>query len=162
MGLRLPGAVEWLLNEMNYIWPEVDEDKLAELGRHWLAYGGKLQTISGEAQSAAAEVWTGNHGPMVDAFKARWEHEKSPAAVLRDGATAAYAMGAVLELCAVVVLMLKIHVLMELYRLLVLIYEAIMLGPETGGGSLAFIALYKEISRRIVDLFFNMAIDAIL
>jgi hypothetical protein len=64
------------------------------------------------------------------------EHEKSPAAVLRDGARAALAMGAVLQLCAVVVLALKIHVLVQLYLLLADVIEAIALGPETFGGSL--------------------------
>lgn len=27
---------------MNYIWPEADEDKLVELGRAWIAYGGNI------------------------------------------------------------------------------------------------------------------------
>jgi hypothetical protein len=162
VGLRLPGDVEWLLNEMNYFWPEVDEDKLADLGRHWSEYGGKLQTISGAAQAAATEVWTGNQGPAVEAFKARWEHEKSPAAVLRDGATAALAMGAVLQLCAVVVLALKIHVLVQLYLLLADIIEAIALGPETFGVSLLQIPVVKEIIGRIIGLLINMTIDSLL
>jgi hypothetical protein len=147
---------------MNYFWPEVDEDKLFQLGQHWISYGGKLQGISSAAQMAAAEVWTSNHGPAVEAFKAKWEHEHSPAAVLKDGATAAYAMGAVLALCAAVVLALKINVLIQLFILLADIIEAIALGPETLGVSLLQIPVVKEIIGRIIGLLINMAIDSLL
>jgi hypothetical protein len=162
MGIRLPGELEWLLNEMNYFWPEVDEDKLFELGQHWISYGGKLQGISGEAQSAAEEVWSNNHGPTVEAFKARWEHEQSPAAVLKDGATAAYALGAALFICAIVVLALKINVIIQLVTLFIDIIEAIALGPETLGASVLQIPVVKEIIGRVIGLIINMAVDALL
>jgi hypothetical protein len=162
MGIRLPGWAEWLLNELNYFWPEVDEDKLFELGMHWVAYGAKLQTVSSNAQAAANEVWASNQGPAVTAFKARWEHQQSPAAVLKDGATAAYAMGAVLAVCAAAVLFLKINVFLQLIALMVAIDEAIALGPVTGGLSLLQIPVAKEIIGRLVGLLLNMTIEALL
>jgi hypothetical protein len=157
LGLRLPGSVEWLLNEMNYFWPEVDEVELFELGVHWVAYGAKLATVSSNAQTAANEVWASNQGPAVTAFKDRWEHQQSPAAVLK-----AYAMGAVLAVCAAAVLFLKINVIIQLFTLLAAILEAIALGPATLGLSTLQIPVAKEIIGRLVGLLINMTIEALL
>ena len=35
--LDIPPELAGLLNELGYLWPEVDEVKLIELGQHWLA-----------------------------------------------------------------------------------------------------------------------------
>jgi hypothetical protein len=80
------------------------------------APGGKIQGIGADAQAAAQEVWTNNHGRAIDAFKTKWEHQNSPAAVLKDGAIAAYSLGAALFICAIVVLVLKINVIVQLRR----------------------------------------------
>src|SRR4051812_11683257 len=109
--MTLPGELERLLNDLGFNWPEIDEERLFELGQSWTAYGSHLEQISGDAESAAEEVWTGNSGPAIEAFKARWEHEKSPAQILKKGATAGHALGAILMVCGGVVLALKINVI---------------------------------------------------
>ena len=129
--MTLPGELERLLNDLGFNWPEIDEQRLFELGQSWTAYGGRLERISADAQRAAQEVWSGNSGAAIDAFKARWEHEKSPSAVLNKGATAGHALGAILMVCAAVVLALKINVIVQLTILLIEIIEAIATAPAT-------------------------------
>ena len=124
--MTLPGELERLLNDLGFNWPEIDEQRLFELGGSWSSYGTTLQQISADAQRAAEEVWSGNSGPAIEAFKARWEHEKSPAQILHKGATAGHALGAVLMVCAAVVLALKINVIVQLTILLMEILGAII------------------------------------
>lgn len=162
MGINLPGEVAGLLNDLGYTWPEVDEDKLFDMGRRWLDYGGKLEGISTQAQNSAAQVWNNNHGPAVDAFKAKWEHEHSPAAVLKDGGTAAYALGGALFVCALIVLILKINVIVQLIILLCEIIEALATAAPSFGASLLEIPVFKEIQSRIINLLINEAMNQVL
>ncbi|WP_433181249.1 hypothetical protein [Actinoallomurus sp. CA-150999] len=162
MGLTLPGQLETLLNDLGFTWPEIDEERLLSLGHSWSAYGSRLQQISRDAQSAAEEVWSGNSGPAVERFKSRWEHEESPARVLSDGATAAHALGAVLMVCAAVVLALKVNVIVQLSILLAEIIEAVATAAVTFGASLLEIPVFKEIQQRIVNAIINEAINTIL
>ena len=160
--MTLPGELERLLNDLGFNWPEIDEERLFELGQAWTAYGGQLQQISGDAQKAAEEVWSGNSGPAIEAFKARWEHEKSPAQILQKGATAGHVLGAVLMVCGAVVLALKINVIVQLVILLMEIIEALATAPETFGASLLEIPVFKEIQQKIINAIINEAINAIL
>ena len=160
--MTLPGELERLLNDLGFNWPEIDEERLFELAGSWSAYGSKLEQISADAERAAQEVWSGNSGPAVEAFKARWEHEKSPAQILKKGATAGHTLGAILMVCAAIVLALKINVIVQLTILLMEIIEAIATAPETFGGSLLEIPIFKEIQQKIVNAIINEAINAIL
>lgn len=162
MGMTLPGELERLLNDLGFNWPEIDEQRLFELGSSWTSYGSKLQQISTDAERAAQEVWTGNSGGDIDAFRSRWEHEHSPSAVLKDGATAAHVLGAMLLVCAAVVLALKINVIVQLTILLMEILEALATAPETFGGSLLEIPVFKEIQQRIIGAIVNEAINTLL
>lgn len=160
--MTLPGELERLLNDLGFNWPEIDEERLFELGGSWSSYGGQLQTISADAQRAAQEVWSGNSGPAIEAFKARWEHEKSPAQILHKGATAGHVLGAILMVCAAVVLALKINVIIQLTILLMEILEAIATAPETFGASLLEVPVFKEIQQMVINAIINEAINAIL
>jgi hypothetical protein len=160
--MTLPGELERLLNDLGFNWPEIDEERLFELGGSWTAYGSHLEQISGDAERAAQEVWSGNSGPAIEAFKARWEHEQSPAQILKKGATAAHALGAILMVCAGIVLALKINVIVQLTILLMEVIEAIATAPETFGASLLEIPVFKEIQQKIVNAIINEAIMAIL
>ncbi len=160
--MTLPGELERLLNDLGFNWPEIDEERLFELGRSWTAYGGQLQQISADAESAAQEVWTGNSGPAIEAFQARWEHEKSPAQILKKGATAGHTLGAILMVCGAIVLALKINVIVQLTILLMEILEAIATAPETFGASLLEVPVFKEIQQKIVNAIINEAIMAIM
>jgi hypothetical protein len=162
MGMTLPGELERLLNDLGFNWPEIDEQRLFELGRSWTSYGTQLQQISADAERAAQEVWSGNSGAAIDAFKARWDHEKSPAQILKKGATAGHVLGAILMVCAAIVLALKINVIVQLTILLMEIIEAIATAPETFGASLAEIPVFKEIQQMIINGIINEAVNAIL
>ncbi|MEV4656932.1 hypothetical protein [Micromonospora sp. NPDC049301] len=39
MGIQIPGELSGLLNELGYLWPESDEERLFELGQAWIAFG---------------------------------------------------------------------------------------------------------------------------
>jgi hypothetical protein len=162
MGMTLPGELERLLNDLGFTWPEIDEQRLFELGGAWSSYGTRLEKISADAQRAAEEVWSGNSGPAIEAFKSRWEHERSPAQILGKGATAGHALGAILMVCAAVVLALKINVIVQLTILLMEIIEAIATAPETFGASLLEIPVFKEIQQMIINAIINEAINTIL
>ncbi len=162
MGMTLPGELERLLNDLGFNWPEIDEERLFELGQSWSAYGGKLEQISADAERAAEEVWSGNSGPAIEAFKSRWEHEKSPAQILKKGATAGHTLGAILMVCGEVVLALKINVIVQLTILLMEIIEALATVEVTFGASLLEIPVFKEIQQMVINAIINEAINAIL
>jgi hypothetical protein len=162
MGLQLPGELADLLNELGYTWPKADEQKLFELGQHWMAYGGRLGGIVQDAAAAAQPVWADNRGEGIDAFKAKWEDNDSPLAVARDGVTGAQVLGAALFVCAGIVLALKINVIVQLTILLIEIIQAIATAPETFGASLLEIPAFKKITDMAVNLIINQAMEAIL
>ena len=124
MGIQLPGELADLLNELGYLWPKADEEKLFQLGQLWLDYSGTMQQAVQDAGDHAAKVWADNHGDAVEAFKANWQAADAPEAVLRDGVTAAAVIGACLFLCALIVLALKINVIVQLTILIIEIIEA--------------------------------------
>ena len=162
MGMTLPSELERLLNDLGFNWPEIDEQRLFELGQSWTAYGGRLEQIGGDAQRAAQQGWSGNSGAAIDAFKERWEDEQSPAEILHKGATAGHALGAILMVCAAIVLALKINVIIQLTILLIQIIQAIATAGPTFGASLAEIPVFKAIQQMIINLIINEAINAIL
>jgi hypothetical protein len=162
MGLQLPGELANLLNELGYTWPKADEEKMFELGRHWMTYGGKLDGIVQDASTAAQQVWTGNRGAGIDAFKAKWDDDDSALAVTRDGVTGAQVIGAALFVCAAIVLALKINVIVQLTILLIEIIQAIATAPETFGASLLEIPVFKKLTDMAINLIINEAMEAIL
>ena len=60
MGIELPGELADLLNELGYIWPKVDEEKLFQLGQHWIEFGSALRDTAQDATTIATAVWTDN------------------------------------------------------------------------------------------------------
>lgn len=162
MGIELPGELADLLNELGYTWPKADEEKLFQLGQHWIDFGSTLQGIGQEATASATRVWTDNVGDAVEAFKARWGDKESPLAVLEDGTTAAHVIGACLFVCAAVVLALKINVIVQLTILAVEIIQAIATAPETFGASLLEVPVFKKLTDMAINFIINKAMEAIL
>jgi hypothetical protein len=162
MGLQLPGELASLLNDMGYTWPMVDEEKLFDLGQHWLSHAGTLEGIHADAVAVATRAWTDNRGDAIDGFTAQWNNQDSAAAVLQDGVTAAQVVGACLFVCAAIVLALKINVIVQLTILLIEIIEAIASAPPTFGASLLEIPVFKKLTDIAVNLIISMAMEAIL
>jgi len=162
VGLQIPGELANLLNDLGYNWPKADEEKLFQLGGHWLEYSGSLQQAVQDAGTSAQRVWADNRGDAVEAFKTRWEAQDSPHAVLTDGVTAAQAIGGCLFVCAAIVLALKINVIVQLTILLIEIIQAIATAPETFGASLLEVPVFKKICDMAVNFIINKAMEAIL
>ena len=160
--LDIPPELAGLLNDLGYLWPEVDETKLLELGQQWLALGDTLHAIEQQADAAVRTAVADNTGAAMDAFQARWNSDKSAAKVLDKAAAGTPVVGAALFICAGVVLALKINVIIQLTILLMEIIEAIATAPETFGGSLLEIPVFKKLTDMAVNLIINEALGAIL
>ncbi len=162
MGLELPGALERLLNDLGFTWPEVDEQQLFELGSTWLGFGGQLGQHQQSAQMAAQQVAIQNQGAAVDAFLAKWSGHNAPAGVLGDAGTGVQMGGAALYLCAGLVLGLKINTIINLTILAFEIAEALATAVPTFGASLAEIPVFKEVTNRCINAIINEVVNAIM
>ena len=162
MGLQIPGELANLLNDLGYLWPKSDEEKLFELGQHWIDFSSAVRQAADDADSAAARAWTGNTGDAVDAFRRFWADEKSASATTHAGANGSLAVGAALIVCAAVVLALKINVIIQLVTLAIEIAEALATAVPTFGASLLEIPVFKEITNRLMQLIISEALGAII
>lgn len=162
MGIRLPGVLERLLNDLGYIWPEVDEDKLLELGSAWTDFASTIAQHTGAADGHAQSVWAANQGPTIDAFRTSWQSGQAPLDNLKTAETASTAAGVGLMAAAAIVLALKINVMVQLVMLAIEIFEALATAPETFGASLLEIPVFKEITGMIINAIINEAINALM
>ena len=162
MGLQLPGELISLLGMLGYDWPEADEEKLFKMGNSWLGFAGKVGQPVGDAQAQAQQVWTGQQGEGIDAFRKAWSHEDAPAPALQDAGTAATIIGVGLMVCAAIVLVLKINVIIQLIMLAIQIAQAIATAVATFGASLLEIPIFKMITSIIIDQLIDLALQAIL
>jgi len=162
MGLQLPGELVTLLQDLGYNWPEADEEKLFDLGEVWMGFSGQLDPAAQRANAAAAQVWNGNQGDAINAFKAKWSADDSPGKSLADSVTGAEMVGPLLMVAAGVVLALKINVIVQLVTLAIEIAEALATAVPTFGASLLEIPVFKEITNRLVNLLISLATEAIL
>lgn len=162
MSIQLPGELADLLNDLGFSWPKSDEDKLYELGQTWVSFSSTLAQVSSDAGAAAQRVWNDNTGDAVDAFKNRWSDGRAAPSVLGDGVSGAQAVGGALFVCAGIVLALKINVIVQLTILAIEIIQAIATAPETFGGSLLEIPIFKKLTGMAINLIISQAVEAIL
>ena len=160
--LDLPPELAGFLNELGYLWPEVDEVKLIELGQHWLAPSDTLREVEQQATAAMRTAVSDHTGDAITAFQARWNADKSAVNVLDRAAAGTPVVGVALFICAGVVLALKINVIIQLTILLIEIIEAIATAPETFGGSLLEIPVFKKLTDMAINFIINKAMEAIL
>ncbi|GAA1559609.1 hypothetical protein GCM10009678_48230 [Actinomadura kijaniata] len=161
MGLKLSGELVSVLGMLGYDWPETDEEKLFGMAGSWFGFAGRLGAPVGEAQDHAAKVWS-QKGEGLEAFRRKWTGEDAPAEALTDAGTAAMLIGAGLTICAVVVLMLKIYVIIQLVLLLFQIIQAIAWAGPTFGASLSWIPIAKFIASVVIDQLIDMTVESIL
>jgi len=162
VGLELPGALERLLNDLGFTWPEVDEQELFNVGGSWMGFGGTLGQHQQSAQSAAQQVTSLNQGEAMDAFMKKWSGDNAPAKVLGDAGTGVQLGGAALYLCAGLVLGLKINTIINLTILAFEIAQAIATAAPTFGASLAEIPVFKEVTNRFINAIINEVVSAIM
>ncbi|MEO3769003.1 hypothetical protein [Micromonospora sp. B9E7] len=161
MGIQIPGELSGLLNELGYIWPESDEERLFELGQAWIAFGAEVDTVSAAAGQAAAML-SDNHGEALEAFRAQWAHTDSAPEVLHGIGTGARAVGAALLVCAMAVLALKINVIVQLTLLAIAIVQAIATAGPTLGASLLEIPIFKKLIDIAIDFLIGQALEIVL
>lgn len=152
MGLKLPAELAILLNELGYHWPEVDEDALHRLALSWLGFGARLSGVTGRADEAADAVRRGNAGEAVEAFLREWQVGDAPRTVVAEGVTGSRVVACCLVLCALLVLALKIHMIVQLVALLARIRLAAVTAPATSGGSLLTVPAAKRVTGLLLDL----------
>ncbi|HEY9392172.1 MAG TPA: hypothetical protein VIR27_20665 [Mycobacteriales bacterium] len=162
MGIELPGELADLLNELGYIWPKVDEEKLVQLGQHWIDLGSTLRGTAQDANAVATAVWTDNTGQAIEAFRVGWGEQDSPMSVLRDSMVAAPVVGACLFVCAAVVLALKINVIIQLTILAIEIIQAIATAAVSFGASLLELPVFKKLADLAINFIITQAMEAIL
>ncbi|GGP07572.1 hypothetical protein LDL08_08595 [Nonomuraea glycinis] len=167
MGVTLPSPLSALLNELGYLWPEVDEESLHRLATAWAGFGVRLAGITGQADTVAEAVRRGNAGEAVAAFLKAWEEDDGsrtaaegvtgPRTAIAEGVTGAQVVGVCLVVCAALVLALKIALFVQLVALLVRMQLAIAAAPATSGGSLLAIPALKQLTGALVNLSMNQA-----
>jgi len=162
MGIELPGELADLLNELGYIWPKVDEEKLVQLGQRWIDLGSTLRGTAQDANAVATAVWTDNTGQAIEAFRVGWGEQDSPMSVLRDSMVAAPVVGACLFVCAAVVLALKINVIIQLTILAIEIIQAIATAAVSFGASLLELPVFKKLADLAINFIITQAMEAIL
>jgi hypothetical protein len=162
MGIRLPGGLERLLNDLGYQWPEVDEDKLLELGHTWSNFSGTVSQHAQQAHTHAQQVWAGNAGDSVDAFEQKWNAGQQPHANMHGVQQAATGAGVGMMAAAGIVLGLKVNTIVQLTMLAAEIIEAIATAPETFGASLLEIPVFKEVTGMIINGIINEGINALM
>jgi hypothetical protein len=162
MGLQLPGELISLLGMLGYTWPEADEEKLFKMGDTWMSFGGALQGSVSEANGITQSVWASNQGEAIEAFRQEWSDDEAPSASLSDASTTCMIIGIGMFVAAIIVLVLKINVIVQLVMLAIEIAQAIATAGPTFGASLAEIPIFKEIAGLIIDQIINMAIEALL
>ncbi|TQJ23228.1 hypothetical protein FBZ33_3494 [Micromonospora sp. A202] len=160
MGIQIPGELSGLLNELGYVWPESDEERLFELGQAWIAFGAEADAVAADGTAAVAAL-VGNEGMALEAFHGQWADPESASAVLQDLGFGARAVGAALLVCALVVLALKI-VIVQLTLLAISIAQAIATAAPTFGASLLEIPVFKKLVDIAIDFLIGQALEAIL
>jgi hypothetical protein len=162
MGLQLPGELVSLLGMLGFTWPEADETKLMEMGQRWMSFSGTLESDISTADAAARQVWSGNSGQGIEAFQKAWSGGDSAAANLHTAADGVVLIGAGLFVMGAVVLALKINVIVQLAILAFQIAQAIATAAVTFGASLLEIPIFKEITRMIIDVLVDQALQVLL
>ncbi|MFC4069391.1 WXG100-like domain-containing protein [Actinoplanes subglobosus] len=162
MGLQLPGELVWLLGELGFNWPEADEEKLIDVAMTWIDFGAALEQAVTAGDAAAQQVWAANLGADITAFQQAWADGSAPSANLATMAQSCLIVGAGMLCAALIVLVLKINVIVQLVTLAIAIAQAIATAAVTFGASLAEIPIFKMIIGAIVDEIINQAIETVL
>jgi hypothetical protein len=162
MGMDLPGPLSALLNDLGFIWPEIDEVKLLHLGTTWAGMSPSLSGHASDSTAHASAVWEQNEGEAISAFEAAWKSVRGPATNLANASSSTEIVGVALMGAAAIVLGLKVNTIAQLAMLAAEIIEAIVTAPETFGASLLEIPVFKEISGRVIGAIINEAINALM
>ncbi|KAA9165864.1 hypothetical protein FPZ12_005145 [Amycolatopsis acidicola] len=158
----LPPALSQVLNTLGFSWPEGDEGKIFDLAGEWNSFADQLHPSIDQAHQHVEEVWSKNHAKGIDQLKTFWTDSEAPKKNLDDGATAATMIGAGLNVCAGIMVALKVAVIAELVALTIQIAQAIATAVVTFGASLAEIPVFRMITKTLLDQALDLAIGKVL
>lgn len=140
----LPAELDWLLDLLGFEWPNLDEDKMMEAAQTWRTFGQACQQCQNSGTSAANEVRSSNSGDAIEAFGEAWgkftEDGLMGMGYLDALSDAAEILAALLDICAMIVLALKIYVIVQLIDLAIEFAIAQASAPITLGASEAALA----------------------
>ncbi|MGW4799531.1 hypothetical protein ACWEPC_44660, partial [Nonomuraea sp. NPDC004297] len=85
-------------------------------------------------------------------FLREWQVGDAPRTVVAEGVTGSRVVACCLVLCALLVLALKIHMIVQLVALLARIRLAAVTAPATSGGSLLTVPAAKRVTGLLLDL----------
>ncbi|GIF07834.1 WXG100-like domain-containing protein [Actinoplanes siamensis] len=162
MSIEIPHQLAELLNELGYLWPESDENRILELGHSWLRFSDTVDQLHETATVTATQVSRDHQAEAIDAFRSAWAAEDAGAAVLARGGSGATAIGSGLVICAGVVIALKVNVITQLTLLAIEILQAIATAEITLGASLLEIPAFKEITSLALNFLISKATEAVL
>lgn len=162
MAIMLPPEVGHVLNMVGFEWPEGNEDTIHAWSSRWQQYGGDVRGVVDRADSAAAYALEHNAGPAMEAFAASWRHHDGASAVAHDLAEAGDVLGGCLLVVAGAIVVLKVAFIVNLTLLVIQIAEAVAAAVETGGLSLAWIPIARELAELAIRYAINEAINTLL
>jgi hypothetical protein len=161
-GLMLPPELSGLLNTLGFTWPEGNERTIFDMAGEWMSLADELRPAIDEAHQHAEDVWKRNYDKAIEQFQTFWNGAEAPKQNLDDGATAASMIGAGLNVCAGVLVALKIAVIAQLVVLALQIAQALATAVATFGASLAQIPIFRETTRILLDQALDIAINTVL
>ncbi|WP_444544835.1 WXG100-like domain-containing protein [Streptomyces albospinus] len=140
----LPSEVDWVLDLLGFEWPNLDEDKMIEAAEAWRSFAQDCHQAMNQGNSAAGTVRGSNSGDAIDGFGKAWDRFTKNGLIefgyLEALAGAAEILAALLDVCAVIVVALKIYVIAQLIDLAIEFAIAQASAPVTFGASEAALA----------------------
>lgn len=162
MAVMLPPEVSWLLNALDFNWPEANEDTMYSWGQQWQAYSGTVDRYRAELTAAREHVVGNNLSPSMQAFNAELTKPDDVERLMHVFGTGGQVTGGLLYATAGLVVALKLVVVAQLVSLAIQIASAIAAAPATLGASTAWIPIGKQLTSRLISLALNTVIEIIL
>ncbi|MGD3107973.1 hypothetical protein [Streptomyces sp. YGL11-2] len=144
MSIMLPSEVDWVLDLLGFEWPNLDEDKMMQAAEAWRSFAQDCQQAMSQGNSAVGTVRGSNSGDAIDGFGKAWDKFTKDGLIefgyLEALAGAAEILAALLDVCAIIVVALKIYVIAQLIDLAIEFAIAQASAPVTLGASEAALA----------------------
>ncbi|WP_425828844.1 hypothetical protein [Streptomyces fractus] len=151
MAIMLPTEVDWVLDLLDFKWPNIDEDKLHEAAQLWREFGQAAAEYATQGESAARAVAGAHVGEAAEAFVREWKKFDGGDGYLADLATSADLLAVTLDICGYAVLALKMYVIAQLIFIAVQFAIAQASAPVTLGASEAVLAGEVATSRMLLQ-----------
>lgn len=157
MGMMLPNELIWIMDKLDYSWPDLDEEDLFAAGRLTNTLRDELEEIIRRAdEQVTLEVRNAATGKAADAYAAAWETNRDQH--LNQLLDVLFPVQIGLDGGAGVVVALKTKVIIQVTLDLAAMVPLIMAGPL---GAAGFIAK-KAASKMIMNLMVEYAVGELI